>query len=86
MERYYVYVLKSLKDNFHYIGHTQDLKNRLKIHNYKKVRSTKGHVPFEMVYTETFTTRPEACKREMHLKQAEGNIWLRNYLNEKGLW
>ena len=85
-DKYYVYVLKSLKDNFHYIGHTQNLKNRLKTHNYKKVRSTKGHIPFKIVYTETFSSRSNACKREMYFKHAEGNIWLRNFLKEKGLW
>lgn len=83
---YYVYVLKSLKHDFHYIGHTFDLKTRLETHNRKKVRSTKGHAPFELIYFEMFSSRPEACKREMHLKQADGNIWLRNHLKENKLW
>ena len=86
MEKYVVYVLKSIKDNFHYIGHSHDLEKRLKTHNKKKVRSTKGHAPFKIIYTETFSTRSEAFKREMYLKQIEGNIWLKQYLREKGLW
>jgi putative endonuclease len=86
VEKYFVYVLKSSKNNFHYIGHTHDLEERLEIHNKKKVRSTKGHAPFKMIYTETFTTRSEACKREMYLKQIAGNIWLRQYLTGRGLW
>ena len=86
MEEYFVYVLKSIKNNFHYIGHTYDLKERLLIHNKKKVRSTKGHAPFKIIYTESFATRSEACKREMYFKQATGNICLRQYLIERGVW
>jgi len=86
MEEYCVYVLKSIKDNFHYIGHTHDLGQRLKIHNSRKVRSTKGHAPLKVIYTESFTTRSEACKREIYLKQFTGNIWLRQYLTEQGMW
>ncbi|MCK4531229.1 MAG: GIY-YIG nuclease family protein [Candidatus Marinimicrobia bacterium] len=86
MEEYFVYVLKSIKNNFHYIGYTHDLQKRLKIHNNRKVRSTKGHVPFKIIYTETYNTRSDAAKREYHLKHAEGNIWLRNYLTKLKLW
>ena len=86
MEKYFVYVLKSFKDNFHYIGHTHDLQQRLKSHNYKKVRSTKAHVPYEIIYVEKYPSKSEAIKREYYLKRAEGNIWLRNYLEELKLW
>jgi putative endonuclease len=86
VEKYFVYVLKSIKNNFHYIGHTHDLEKRLEIHNKKKVRSTKGHAPFKIIYTETFSTRSEACKREIYLKQNKGNMWLRQYLTEQELW
>jgi len=86
MEEYFVYVLKSIKNNFHYIGHTHNLKKRLKIHNKKKVRSIKGYVPFKIIYTESFTTRSEACKRKMYFKQAVDNILLRQYLSERGAW
>jgi len=86
MEKYFVYVLKSIKNNFHYIGHTYDLEKRLEIHNKKKVRSTKGHAPFKIIYTETFTTRSDACKREIYYKQADGNMRLRRFLIEQKLW
>ncbi|MCG2715949.1 MAG: GIY-YIG nuclease family protein, partial [Candidatus Marinimicrobia bacterium] len=35
---YQVYVLKSVTDNFHYIGHTKDISLRLNEHNRGKVR------------------------------------------------
>jgi putative endonuclease len=86
MCKYYVYVLKSLKDNFHYIGHTKDIQKRLKSHNYKKVRSTKSHAPYKVIYSECFSTKSIAAKREYYLKQARGNILLRQYLSDIGVW
>ena len=57
---YHVYVLKSINDNFHYIGHTHDLVSRLQIHNANKVKSTKAHSPYRIIYVEDYTSRSEA--------------------------
>jgi len=59
---------------------------RIKSHNRGKVRSTKGHRPFELIYTENYSSKGSAQKREYFLKSAAGNIWLRNKLTEEGLW
>ncbi|MFQ6605665.1 MAG: GIY-YIG nuclease family protein [Fidelibacterota bacterium] len=82
----YVYVLKSQVDHFHYIGQTQSLSDRLRAHNNGKVRSTKAHRPYSLIYTEIFHSRSEAIKRETYLKHGKGNQWLREFLTEKGLW
>ncbi|MBU0712684.1 GIY-YIG nuclease family protein [bacterium] len=79
---YQVYVLKSRVDNYHYIGHTKDISSRLIQHNYGKVRSTKAHKPYSVIYTEDYSTKSKAQQREYYLKRGEGNIWLRNYLKE----
>ena len=50
MKYYFVYVLRSLKDGLFYTGFTQDLENRLKIHNKGFVKSTKNRIPFELIY------------------------------------
>ena len=81
-----VYVIKSAGYNFHYIGHTSDITKRLNAHNSGKVRSTKAYRPFHIIYSEEFNDRSSAFRREMYLKSAEGNIWLRKELMEKGLW
>ena len=83
---YKVYVLKSIKDNFHYIGHTHNIETRLKAHNWGKVRSTKSHKPFQIIYIEEFSDKSSAFKREMYLKSGEGNYWLRDKLKEEGVW
>jgi putative endonuclease len=74
---HYSYILKSLKDRKFYYGHTLDLQERLKNHNNGKVRSTKGRRPLELVYSEEFTTKSEAAKRELFYKSIDGYNWLK---------
>ncbi len=64
MGKWYVYILRSLKDGGYYIGHTSDLERRLEYHNSGKQRSTRHRTPFELVYYEEFTSRSEAVRRE----------------------
>jgi putative endonuclease len=77
----YTYILKSLKDEGYYYGHTSDIEKRLKKHNTKKVRSTKSRVPFMLHYHEIFQTKSEAYVQEMYFKSIEG----KKYLREKGI-
>ena len=74
---YYTYILKSKTTNRHYIGSTEDLSERLIIHNKGKVRSTKSSIPWEIIYSETFETRSEAFKREQFFKTIDGYNWLK---------
>ncbi len=66
---YYMYVLKSLKDNNIYLGSTNDLRRRLSEHNTGKVPSTKARRPFELRYYEAYSTEREARHRESSLKK-----------------
>ncbi|OIO18684.1 MAG: endonuclease [Candidatus Magasanikbacteria bacterium CG_4_9_14_0_2_um_filter_41_10] len=77
---YYVYILQSTVTNRYYVGHTQDIQNRLDRHNKKRVRSTKSGVPWELVYTEMFDTKAEAYKREMQIKSYKGGNAFRELL------
>jgi len=83
---YFVYVLKSESGDFHYIGHTLNVKKRLDEHNCGKIHTTKTHCPLTVIYIEEFQTGSAAQKREYYLKRGEGNFWLRDYLKVKGLW
>lgn len=66
---YYLYILKSKKDNKLYIGSTNDLRRRLLEHNEGKVQSTKSRRPFELRYYEAFYCEHDARKREASLKK-----------------
>jgi putative endonuclease len=69
---YYVYILKSLKDNKYYIGSSSDVRKRLGFHNASLQRSTRNRVPFVLVYQEEFTNRCQALKREKQIKAYKG--------------
>lgn len=73
----YTYILKSLKDNKYYYGHSADLDLRLKEHNHGKVKATKGRRPFVVHYYETFATKSEAIKRELFFKSIDGYVLLK---------
>ncbi len=73
---YYVYVLRSLKNNYRYIGQTNNLEKRLEEHNLGMTKSIKFQLPFILEYTEEFKTRIEAIKREKFFKSGQGREWL----------
>jgi putative endonuclease len=64
-----VYFLKSSLDNWYYVGSTNDLGRRLLEHNARKVRSTKLHVPLEIVYVENCENEADAREYERRIKK-----------------
>ena len=74
---FYVYVLRSLKNNRFYVGSTDDVQRRFLEHNSGQSKYTKSTRPFQLLYTEIFSTRREAVKREMALKSGQGRQWLK---------
>ncbi|HEY4506075.1 MAG TPA: GIY-YIG nuclease family protein [Candidatus Paceibacterota bacterium] len=64
-------MLKSLSNGDIYVGSSNDIKNRLKLHNTGKVRSTKAYRPWGLIGSEAFQTRSEAFKREHFLKTGQ---------------
>ena len=75
---FFAYILKSLKDQSYYYGSTNNLPNRIKIHNSGKVKYTKGHRPYTLHYYEEFRTRKEAFTRERFFKSIDGYKWLKS--------
>jgi len=65
---YYVYILQSSSNKDIYVGYTTDLKNRFRLHNSGKVKSTKPHRPWIIVYYEAYKGKSDATKREKELK------------------
>jgi putative endonuclease len=65
---FFVYVLKSLKDNGYYFGQTNNVYKRLKLHNTGKVISTKSRRPLVLVGYREYKTRAEARWVEYNLK------------------
>ena len=65
---YYVYIIKSLKDQKYYIGSTSDVNSRLRFHNAGLQHSTKNRIPFVLIYQEKFLHKTEALRREKQIK------------------
>lgn len=66
---YSVYLLKSLKDNNYYVGYTNNVSKRFRLHNEGKVTSTKNRRPFKLVGFRKYRTRREARWFEYNLKK-----------------
>ena len=64
----YVYVLRSEVDGEYYIGQTENLENRLALHNAGKVKSTRMRRPLKLVGYELVPTRNTARYLEYQLK------------------
>ncbi|MFA6042433.1 MAG: GIY-YIG nuclease family protein [Patescibacteria group bacterium] len=67
---FYVYLLRSKKDQSYYIGQTEDVDARLQRHNNGYVSSTRRRVPWVLVGFETYPTRSAARWREFELKNS----------------
>lgn len=66
---FYVYFLKSTKDNGLYIGKTNNLKRRLYEHNLGKVQSTKSRKPLIILGYECCENQEMATKLEKEWKK-----------------
>ena len=78
---YYVYMLKSKSNKtITYVGYTNNLKKRLKLHNTGKgAKFTRGR-KWTMIYKEKFKSKKEAISREYYIKK---NRVLRNRLKNE---
>lgn len=84
---FYVYVLKSLKNENNYVGYTDDLKQRFEEHNSGKggVYTSKNR-PFMLIYYEAYLDKKDATAAERFYKTGYGREILKgklkNYLKE----
>ena len=70
--KFYVYILFSLKDRKFYTGFTTDLKDRLSRHARGEVRSTTNRRPLKLIHYEYFINEDDAKAREVFLKSGFG--------------
>ncbi|MEK7580299.1 MAG: GIY-YIG nuclease family protein [Patescibacteria group bacterium] len=77
---YYVYVLRSEKDNKMYTGYTKNLKLRFEKHSKGLVSSTKDRNPLRLIYYEACLSQSDATHREKYLKTYLGKMFIKNRL------
>jgi putative endonuclease len=81
---YWVYMLKSIgKKPVTYVGHTKDLKNRLKLHNAGKgAKFTRGR-KWTLIYKEKLRSKKMAISREYFIKN---NKKIRKKIKERSIY
>ena len=77
---YYVYVLRSVKDNTIYTGLTVNLQKRLREHREAKQGYTKGHAPYKLITYTVFSKKELARKFEEYLKSGSGRAFISRHL------
>lgn len=82
MQFWYVYVLRSKRDNQFYIGSTNNLERRFKQHQRGENISTAKRLPLELLYFEGHQSKADALRRENYFKTTKGKITLRQVLRD----
>ncbi|MBM2821001.1 MAG: putative domain endonuclease, putative endonuclease [Candidatus Berkelbacteria bacterium] len=77
---YYIYVLRSKKDQSLYIGYTANLKQRISDHNKGQSYFTKRKIPYEFIYGEIYIDKRDAKGREKFLKSGAGWRFLKKQI------
>ncbi len=66
---YYVYLLQC-RDNTLYCGYTNDIEKRLHTHSSGNgAKYTRSRLPVRLVYSESFSEKSDALKREAAIKK-----------------
>jgi putative endonuclease len=80
MEEWYIYALRSLRDNNLYIGISQNPEKRVITHNKGKTESTRNRRPFVLVYKESCNSLNEAREKEKFYKSGCGREVLKKLI------
>jgi len=74
---YYIYIIKSQKipDKF-YVGYTNNIESRLKVHNNGGSVYTADYTPWELIWYCRFPDKLKALKFETYLKSHSGRAFM----------
>lgn len=75
---YYLYILRSDKDNKLYIGKTKNLIKRVRQHNCGNVKATKNRRPLTLIYYEAYSNKENWSEQEKFYKSGIGRDALRH--------
>lgn len=64
-----VYIIRSIRQKWYYVGSTNRINKRLREHNSCQVRSTKYYAPFKIVYIKHFESEKDAKFYEKKIKK-----------------
>jgi putative endonuclease len=79
-----VYIIYSSSLDQYYVGHSENIQDRLFHHNNSGSKSTKKANDWKLVYTEMFQTKSEAAKRELEIKKRKSRKYIEWLSNSAG--
>ena len=78
-KKYHTYIIYSPKLDIYYVGHSQDLQERIEnYHNVGRAQYTKRGIPWKVVYSKAFDTRAQAMKHEREIKSRKSRTYIEN--------
>jgi putative endonuclease len=80
---FFFYILWSESRNRFYVGHSEDLVDRLLRHNEGRSKATKGGEPWILMYREEFLTKQLAVHRELEIKSWKSSARIREVIRER---
>ncbi len=79
---WFVYILKSLKHPFIYVGFTRDIERRLREHNEGLSQSTRYCAPYVLEGYVAVRTKGKALELERYFKKGSGKAFLTKHIIE----
>jgi len=80
---YFVYAIHNERHNKIYIGQTDNLLERIELHNrriFKHYFTARFDGTWKLIYKESASTRAEALMREKQLKSYKGRQFIKNFI------
>ena len=76
---YYVYILANARGR-KYVGFSEDLKERLRVHRSRKVKTTRNAEDMKIVFYAALKDKAKALSFERYLKQGSGFAFANKHL------
>ncbi len=73
---FHVYILQSISTGRFYVGQTKNVDQRLAYHNADYSKSLKNRGPWKLVYTEAYSSRSGAVRREQYIKSQKDRTFI----------
>lgn len=81
---FHVYIIYSSSLDQYYVGHTENLQDRIFRHKNSGSKSTKKANDWVLKYTEEFSTKAEAMKRELEIKGKKSRKYIERLVSSVG--
>ena len=77
---FHTYIIYSESINKFYIGYTHNLTLRIERHNNGWGKFSSKGIPWELVYSETFSSKANAIKRENEIKKKKSRKYIESLI------